>query len=84
MTRMVQVLLAADLAEAETVQALLDDAGIASSLETAVEHHPSGTEDAPQRVLVAEDQLEAAETAIETLTDSEQILGDDAEQIPDD
>ena len=52
-------------------QAILDAAGIHSVLETAVEHHPSATEDAPQKVLVAESALEAAQHAIEAMIDSE-------------
>ena len=54
MTNMVQVALAEDVTEAEEIQAILEQAGIASELETAVEHHPRGTEDAPQKVLVPE------------------------------
>ena len=59
MTQFVQVALAEDVTEAEEVQALLQAAGIDSQLETAVEHHPRETEDAPQKVLVPESQLEA-------------------------
>ena len=47
MSDMVQVALAEDIADAEEIQAILDAAGIDSVLETAVEHHPSATEDAP-------------------------------------
>jgi len=72
----VQVALAEDVTEAEEVQALLQAAGIDSQLETAVEHHPRETEDAPQKVLVPESQLEAAQHAIESLTDPDDLIAD--------
>ncbi len=65
MARMVQVAVAADVAEAEEIQTILREAGIASQLETAVEHHPMATGDVPQKVLVPESALEAALEAIE-------------------
>jgi Putative prokaryotic signal transducing protein len=68
---MVQVALADDIAEAEEIQAILEAAGIDSVLETAVDHHPSATEDAPQKILVDESSLEAAQHAIEAMTDTE-------------
>jgi hypothetical protein len=74
MTRMVQLAVAADLAEAEAIEAMLNAAGISYSLEQAVEHHATGIEDAPQRVLVPEAELEAAQNAIEALSDPEDIL----------
>ena len=77
MTRMVQVAVAGDLAEAEELQAMLHAAGISCDIEQAVEHHPTGLEDAPQRVLVAEGDLEAAQNAIEALSEPEDILGGD-------
>jgi len=40
-------------------------AGIASELETAVELHPRATENAPQKVMVEESSLEAAQHALE-------------------
>ena len=76
MTRMVQVALAEDIAEAEEIQAILSAAGISSQLETAVEHHPAATEDAPQKVLVPEESLEAAIHAIEAMTDPEGMTAD--------
>jgi hypothetical protein len=63
--RMVQVAVAADVSEAEEIQTILREAGIASQLETAVEHHPTATADVPQKVLVPESSLEAAQDAIE-------------------
>jgi len=76
MTNMVQVALAEDVTEAEELQAILEQAGIPSELETAVEHHPRGTEDAPQKVLVAESSLEAARNAIEALTEPDELISD--------
>ena len=71
MSDKVQVALAEDIAEAEEIQAILDAAGIESVLETAVDHHPSATEDAPQKVLVGEASLEAARHAIEAMTEAD-------------
>jgi hypothetical protein len=69
----VQVALAESVAEAEEIQDLLRRAGIESELETAVEHHPRAVEDAPQKVLVAESQIDAARDAIESLTEPDEI-----------
>jgi hypothetical protein len=68
MTPMVQVALAEDTAEAEELQAILEEAGIESKLESAVDHHPREVDDVPQKVLVPEDKLELAVDAIEALT----------------
>jgi hypothetical protein len=76
MTRMVQVALAEDVTEAEELQAILEAAGIDSKLETAVEHHPRATVDAPLKVLVPEAALEAAQHAIEAMTDSDELVSD--------
>ncbi len=76
MSRMVQVVLAEDIAEAEEIQSILATAGIDSQLETAVEHHPQSTEDAPQKVLVPESSLEAAQHAIESLSDPDELISD--------
>jgi hypothetical protein len=75
-TRMVQVALAEDIAEAEELQTILRQAGIVSELETAVEHHPRATENAPQKVLVPESSLEEAQHAIEALTDPDELVSD--------
>lgn len=74
MTQMVQVAMAGDVTEAEELQTILRSAGIESQLEGAVEHHPLGTEDAPQKVLVPESSLEAAQHAIEALTEPEELV----------
>ena len=76
MTRMVQVALAEDITEAEELQTILRQAGIVSELETAVEHHPRATENAPQKVLVPETSLEAAQHAIESMTDPDELVSD--------
>jgi hypothetical protein len=76
MTRMVQVALAEDVTEAEELQAILEAAGITSELETAVEQHPRAVEDVPQKVLVPETSLEAAQHAIEAMTDPDEIVSD--------
>ena len=76
MTRLVQVALAEDIAEAEELQRILTQAGIVSELETAVEHHPRATENAPQKVLVPEESFEAAQHAIEALTDPDELVSD--------
>jgi hypothetical protein len=76
MTRFVQVAVAGDIAEAEELRTILREAGIDAELETAVEHHPRDVEDAPQKVLVAESELEAAQNAIEALTEPDELLGE--------
>ena len=76
MTRLVQVALGEDIAEAEELQRILQQAGIVAELETAVEHHPRATENAPQKVLVPETSLEAAQHAIEALTDPDELVSD--------
>ena len=74
--RMVQLAVAGDVAEAEEIQTILRSAGIDSELETAVDHHPRATEDAPQKVLVPESSLEAAQDAIEALTEPDELISD--------
>jgi signal recognition particle subunit SEC65 len=72
----VQVALAENVAEAEEIQEILRAAGIEVELETAVEHHPRETEDAPQKVLVPESELEAARDAIEAMTEPDELISD--------
>ena len=76
MTQLVQVALAEDITEAEEMQAILEAAGIDAVLETAVDHHPAATDDAPQKILVQESELEAAQHALEALTDADDITAD--------
>jgi hypothetical protein len=72
-SRLVQVALAESVAEAEEIQDILRAAGIEAELETAVEHHPRAVEDAPQKVLVPESELDAARDAIESLTEPDEL-----------
>jgi hypothetical protein len=76
MTALVQVALAENVAEAEEIQEILRAAGIEVELETAVDHHPSETDDAPQKVLVPESELEAARDAIEAMTEPDDLIED--------
>ena len=73
MSGLVQVALAESVAEAEEIQDILRAAGIEAELETAVEHHPRAVEDAPQKVLVQESDLDAARDAIESLTEPDEL-----------
>jgi ribonuclease Z len=75
-TRMVQVAVAGDIGEAEELREMLTEAGIDATLETAVEHHEAATENAPQKVLVPEDALEAAKDAIESLSEPDELVSD--------
>jgi len=76
MMPMVQVAIAGDVTEAEELQAILREAGIESELETAVDHHPSANDDVPQKVLVPESSLEAAQDAIEAMTEPDELISD--------
>ena len=76
MSSLVQVALAETVAEAEEIEAILRSAGIEPELESAVEHHPREVEDMPQKVLVPEDQLEAARDAIESMTEPDDPIAD--------
>jgi hypothetical protein len=69
-TRLVQVAVAGDVAEAEQLQELLTSAGIESRLEPAG-FHPEALDDPPVKVLVAEDSVDDARDAIEALTEPE-------------
>jgi hypothetical protein len=73
---MVQVAVAGDVAEAEELQTILRSAGIDSALETAVEHDSRDTDDVPQKVLVPEGKLEAAQDAIEALTEPDELISE--------
>jgi uroporphyrinogen-III synthase len=76
MTRMVQVAIAGDVAEAEEIESMLRAAGIDPVIEPAVDHHPTATDDTPQKVLVPEQSLDAALHAIESLSDPDEIVAD--------
>jgi hypothetical protein len=69
MTRMVQVAVAGDVAEGEQLQELLRNAGIEATIEAE-------GEDDPLTVLVPEDSLEAAQDAIEALSEPDDLLAE--------
>ena len=69
MTRMVQVAIAGDVAEGEEIQSILTSAGIDSKLQTE-------GEDDPLTVVVPESSLEAAQDAIEALTEPDEIIAE--------
>ena len=66
MTRMVQVAVAGDVTEGEEIQAILDDRGHRVGAQTE-------GEDDPLTVVVPESSLEAAQDAIEALTEPDEI-----------
>jgi hypothetical protein len=66
---MVQVAVAGDVTEAEEIQEILRNAGIASELESA-------PEDDALSVLVPESSVEAAQDAIEALTEPDDLITD--------
>ena len=74
MTRLVQVAVAGDVAEAEELQELLSAVGIESQLEPAVEHDPEVLDDPPLKVLVPESDVDDARDAIEALTEPDEEL----------
>jgi type III secretory pathway lipoprotein EscJ len=67
MSELVQVALAQDPIEAEEIQALLDEHGIASEVQ------PDGESDG-LKVLVAESAVEAAQDAIELPSESDDAI----------
>jgi len=76
-SRLVQVTVAGDVAEAELLQELLSAAGIESRLEVATEHDSEVTDDPPLKVLVPESRVEDARDAIEGLAEADE--DDDAD-----
>jgi hypothetical protein len=67
-TRMVQVAVVGDVTEAEELQEILRSAGIESELQSAL--------DDPLTVLVPEASLEAAQDAIEAMTEPDDLIAD--------
>ena len=65
---MVQVAVAGDVSEAEELQEILRSAGIESELSSAL--------DDPLTVLVPESSLEAAQDAIEAMTEPDDLIAD--------
>jgi hypothetical protein len=76
MTEMVQLTVTGDVAEAEEIQAMLASVGIDAQLETAVDHHPRATENAPQKVLVPAGRLDEAQDVIEALTEPDELIAE--------
>ena len=68
MARMVQLAVAGDVTEAEELQEILRAAGIESELKSAL--------DDPLTVLVPESSLEAAQDAIEAMTEPDDLIAD--------
>ena len=69
MTRMVQVAVAGDVTEAEEIRAILSEVGIESELETE-------TEADALAVLVPATDLDAAQDAIESATEPDELPGE--------
>ncbi len=67
MTRMVQLAVAGDVTEAEELRTILASAGIDSELEAA-------EEDDAFAVLVPESSLEAAQDAVDALTEPDELI----------
>ena len=76
MTRLVQVAVAANTAEAEEIESILQAAGIEYELESAVETDSGANEDAPQKVLVPEERMEDALEAIEAMSEPDDLVSD--------
>jgi type III secretory pathway lipoprotein EscJ len=68
MSALVQVAVAGDVAEAEEMQALLQAAGIEAELQ-------AGADD-PLTVWVPEEELDAAQEALEALTDPDDLIAE--------
>ena len=68
MSRMVQVAVAGDVTEAEELQEILRAAGIEAELSSAL--------DDPLTVLVPETSVEAAQDAIEAMTEPDDLIAD--------
>jgi hypothetical protein len=69
MTRMVQVAVAGDVAEGEELQSILSSAGIDSELQ------PEDEADS-LALLVPESSLEAAQDAIEAMTEPDELIAE--------
>lgn len=69
MSAMVQIALAEDATEAEEIQALLEDAGIESAVQ-------SDDDSGSLKVFVAEEAVEAAQDVIEPPTDPDEVVAE--------
>ena len=76
MAQLVQVALARDVTEAEEIRTILREVGIDAELESAVDPHPSAVSDGPQKVLVPESSLDTAQSAIEAMTEPDELIAD--------
>ena len=68
MSAMVRVAVAADISEAEELQAILTAAGVSSAFETG--------EDDSIAVLVPDGEVEVAQDAIEAMTEPDELVSD--------
>jgi hypothetical protein len=69
MSAMVQIAVAGDVTEAEEIQAILSDAGVASELEPAEEADAIA-------VKVRDTDVEVAQDAIEAMTEPDELVSD--------
>jgi methyl coenzyme M reductase alpha subunit len=76
-TRLVQVTIAGDVTEAEEIERILAAAGIAATLEAAVEEHPAAHGDAAVKILVGDAEVDAARDAIEALSEPDELIDED-------
>ena len=81
MTRLVQVTVAGNVAEAEELQGILHSAGIESSLEPEPDHDAEALDDPPLRILVAESAVQDARDAIEALTEPDELIDPDESDL---
>ena len=73
MTRLVQVAVAGDVAEAEEIQTMLATAGIEAALAPSVDEE-GVADDEHVKVLVAESEVEEARDAIEAMSEPDDEL----------
>jgi len=73
---MIQIAVAGNVTEAEELESILLAAGITPELASAVEHDPDAHDDPPLKVLVPEDEVDAARDAIEALTELDELVED--------
>ena len=76
MTRLVQVALAEDVTEAEEIQAILETAGITRSSRRRSSTIPARRRTHRRRFSSPESSLEAAQHAIEAMTDPDELVAD--------
>jgi pyruvate/2-oxoglutarate dehydrogenase complex dihydrolipoamide dehydrogenase (E3) component len=74
MSELVQVFAAGDVTEAEELERILAEAGIAATLRAASEVHPDEHGDVPVSVLVPAGAVDAARDAIEALSEPDDVM----------